>query len=81
MSTKSLGNSFKTAVALFGKEAVLEALRVHFSDICTATDVSIRKALDAGDLSELVEGAASVTGVLDLWIVNGELTPDPWWAS
>ena len=81
-----LESYFRSFSQRIGKEVLLEALRIHYNDICSNTDVIVHRVIDAlanGTPVKRVDDYDEVVGHIGdtilQWADLGYCDPDPTW--
>jgi hypothetical protein len=93
----SLTTTYLLALRAFGEEETHEALKEHYSDVCSHGDVVINDMIDtmyAHHKKSTEALLAALKGVADAarfayhlestlqdWLKEENMTPDAWWAS
>jgi hypothetical protein len=82
----SLLSAFRNASKLGDDEQTLAALRKHYVDVCTDSDVIINKIIDCIEKKTYIpkkwnEQCEHITNTLNAWIKAGEYQPEPLWGD
>ncbi len=93
----SLTTTYILAIRAFGEEETHEALKEHYSDVCSDGDVVINDMIDTmyghhkesteaflaalEGVSDAAKFAYFLEGTLKEWLEEEKMTPDTWWAS
>jgi hypothetical protein len=79
-------STFRNASKLGDNEQTLAALRLHYADVCTDTDVIIHKILECLEKKIYIpkkwnDQCEHITYTLNAWIKAGEYQPEPLWGD
>jgi hypothetical protein len=82
----ALETYFRSFSKLIGKEVLVEALRIHYSDICSNTDHIVQRVIDALEkgtpvkrVDDYDEVASHIGETILQWTDLGYCDPDPTW--
>ncbi len=94
---ESLVTTYILAIRKFGEDDLYDALKEHYSDVCSNGDAVINDIIDIlyqerhsspdqinkalYDVEEVEKYCYHPELILKQWIKEGECTPDAWWAS
>lgn len=78
---RTLISLFRLMKDKYGDKYLLEALRLHYGDICSDGDLAVHRVLDALEananvLSESKTIQSHVYRTLRCWLIAGECEPD-----
>ena len=83
----SLESHFRSFSQKIGKDALLEALRTHYRDVCCRGDLIVHDILKAFEdetsviaVEDYSEVDSNILAVILYWSQQGYCTPEPSWA-
>jgi hypothetical protein len=62
----------------FGRQKVLDCLRLHYADICSDGDLEIHRAIDALEAGDMQVTCDPIRVTLQMWRSAGSISVDPW---